>query len=92
MSITTRSWLVGRKSDVFSRRAQSGEAWGYTPVLRPFFELLVCLVHASSAAASTPASAEVSSGLRLTAVAASDPVVGAVPRIRCPPGTLVPPM
>ena len=92
MSITARSWLVGRKSDLFSRRAQSGEAWGKVPVLRPFFELLVCLVHASSAAASTPASAEVSSGLRLTAVAASDPVVGAVPRIRCPPGTLVPPM
>ena len=92
MSITTRSWLVGRKSDLFSRRAQSGEAWGYVPVLRPFFELLVCRVHASSAAASSPASADVSSGLRLTAVAASDPVVGAVPRIRCPPGTLVPPM
>ena len=92
MSITARSWLVGRKSDLFSRRAQSGEAWGYVPVLRPFFELLVCLVHASSAAASAPASAEVSSGLRLTALAASDPVVGSVPRIRCPPGTLVPPM
>ena len=92
MSITTRSWLVGRKSDLFSRRAQSGEAWGYVPVLRPFFELLVCRVHASSAAASSSASADISSGLRLTAVAASDPVVGSVPRIRCPPETLVPPM
>jgi len=97
MSITTRSWLVGRKADLFSRRAQSGDSWGYVPVLRPFFELLVCRVHASSAAASSPASADVSSGLRLTAAAASVPVVGSVPRIRrncfaCPPGTSVPPM
>ena len=34
-------------------------------MLRPFFELLVCRVRASPAAASSPASAVISSGLRL---------------------------
>jgi hypothetical protein len=97
MLITTKSWLVGRKADLFSRRAQSGESWGYVPVLRPFFEWLVCRVHASSAAASSPASADISSGLRLLVAAASDPVVGSVPRIRrnfygLPPETSVPPV
>jgi hypothetical protein len=75
MSITTSSWLIGRRPDVFLRRAQTGESWGYVPVAKPFFELRVCRVHASAAASLSPATADRTSGRCLTATAAPARVV-----------------
>ena len=81
MSITTRSLFIGRRSDLFFRRAQSGDSWGYVPVSKPFFELRVVRIHASEAASLSMDSAHPSSGLRLMAAAASAST-GPVPRMR----------
>ena len=96
MSITTQSWFIGRRSDLFCRRTQSGDSWGYVPVSRPFFELRVVRIHASEAASLSMDSAHPSSGLRLMAAAASAST-GPVPRMRNAcyhrvPAAPVPPM
>ena len=81
MSITTKSLFIGRRPDLFLRRAQTGDSWGYVPVARPFFELRVVRVHASKAAALSVESADPSSGLRLMAAAASASI-SPVPRMQ----------
>jgi hypothetical protein len=80
MHMTTASWLVGRRPDLFERRADVGGVWGYHPVRRPFFELRICRVKPSVAAALTIATACQSSGIRLLADAASAST-GAVPSV-----------
>ena len=80
MAMTTASWLVGRRPDLFERRADVGGVWGYHPVRRPFFELRICRVKPSVAAALTLATACKSSGIRLIADAASAST-GAVPSV-----------
>ena len=81
MSITTKSLFIGRRHDLFLRRKQSGDSWGYHPVSRPFFELRVVRVHASEAAALSIESADPSSGLHLMASAVSASI-GPVPRMQ----------
>ena len=80
MDMTTASWLVGRRPDLFERRADVGGVWDYHPVRRPLFELRICRVKPSVAAALTIATACKSSGIRLIADAASAST-GAVPSV-----------
>jgi hypothetical protein len=80
MAMTTSSWFVGRLPDVFERRADVGGVWGYHPVRKPFFELRICRVKPSVAAALTFATPCKSSGIRLLADAASAST-GAVPPV-----------
>ena len=77
MSVTTASWFVGRKPGLFERRAEVSGSWGYVAVASPFFELRVCRIHASTAAATSLRGSDPSSGVRLTANAASS-LVGPV--------------
>jgi hypothetical protein len=77
MSMTVSSWFVGRKPDLFERRAEVSGSWGYVAVASPFYELRVCRIHASTAAAASLRTSDPTSGLRLMADAASS-LVGPV--------------
>ena len=71
MSMSISSWFVGRKPGLFERRAAVSGSWGYVAVASPFYVLRVCRIHASTAAATSLSSSDPTSGLRLTADAAS---------------------
>jgi hypothetical protein len=77
MSMTVSSWFVGRKPDLFERRADVSGSWGYVAVASPIYELRVCRIHASTAAAASLRTSDPTSGLRLMADAASS-LVGPV--------------
>jgi len=74
MSMTISSWFVGRKPGLFERRAEVSGSWGYVAVASPFYELRVCRIHASTAASTPLGYSDPTSGLRLTADAASSTV------------------
>jgi RNase P/RNase MRP subunit p29 len=77
MSMTVSSWFVGRKPGLFERRTEVSGSWGYVAVTSPFYELRVCRIHASTAASTSLGNSDPTSGLRLTADAASS-LVGPV--------------
>ena len=77
MSMTVSSWFIGRRPGLFERRTESSGSWGYVAVASPFYELRVCRIHASTAASTSLGISDPTSGLRLTADAASS-LVGPV--------------